>query len=669
MKKLLILALFLLSGVSAYAQQHTTRRTLIEEFTSSSSDRSAVSDPIINQLEGEAATKFCIVKWYLPWGTAGGVNQFYKDYPLSLTRSQGYYHNDTVPTIFLNGSKRFDPSGLPLDSLRKRVSSEYGKTSPFIVTVTQQEVGDSVIATVYVRQLDTAVDLTKLSLGLIITERYNDHQPDVNHYPYHTNIVRNVLPSLDPKTGEFRSPIPFYIAMAGQTEHTFRFASKMGINWDRYGLASVAVIQENTTKEVLQCNWTVPEIQFMRPTTNTFIIKDGETPLTFQLRNLSDEDITITPQLTHTAPASWLLSLHGMQSPNFVLKAHSSVNGTFVAQQSLNGLHGSGEFILVFRAKQGIIVASISGTLVGSDSRDLIIKSWKSVVYQSDPDIVKWKEFGLDAAIVNDDAIGDLFNDNLRRFRTVYVQRSDYGDSSQLESIRDYMSAGGRMIFHSNSVQNYFSRSINDTARNKYAVNFMKIFRTIPTGIGSYKWSKGNTVAGNVFADTLPIPFTVSQRTADPLEPTDTFSKPMIYEHGGSTVGVAIESALGKIAYLTFPISDIQNPAQAGLITDQILRWFKTSVSEVKTSDDNTAKVMVFPNPATSTATIRFDAAFGEKTFFTLRDPLGRIVMPALNNINEGEMNIDCSSLSSGTYYYSLQSAEKVMRGKIVVSR
>lgn len=668
MKKLLTLTLLLILSTYGYAQQQTTRRTLIEEFTSSSADQSAVSDPVINQLEGEAATNFCIVKWYLPWGTVGADNRLAKDYPLSVTRSQGYYHNDTVSTIILNGSKRFNPYKLSLDTLRNRVSSEYSKTSPFIVTVTQQEVGDSVIALVYVRQLDTAVDLTKLSIGVILTERYAQYT-DANHFPYHTNVVRTVLPSLDPKTGEIRDALPFAFVMAGQTEHTFRFAAKIGASWDRYGLASVAVIQDNSTKEVLQCNWTVPEIQFMRPTTNTFIMRKGKTPMQFQLRNLSDEDITITPQLTHNAPADWILALSGMDYPTFVLKAHSSVTGTFIAQQTVRSLHGSGEFILHFRAKQGIIVASISGTLVGDDSRDLIIKNWASAVYQSDPDIIKWKEFGLDAAIVNDDAIGDLFNDNLRRFRTVYVQRSNYGDSVQLETIRDYMSAGGRMIFNSNSVLKYFSNSIVDTTADKYAVNFKSIFRTIPTGIGSYKWSKGNVVASNVFADTLTSPFTAAQRFVEPLVPTDTFAKPMIFEHGGSTVGMAIESQLGKIAYLTFPISDIQNPTQAGFITDQILRWFKTSVSDVKEPSQENSDIVIYPNPASNSATVTSNyLQINDHGVIMLHDVLGNDVTHSLRTA-DGKCYIDCTSLPAGTYTLSIRSKDRLEFRKFIVAR
>lgn len=670
MKKLLILSFLLLSYEAGFAQNHTTRRTLIEEFTSSSSDPCAISDKVITQFEGEAPGKFCIVKWYLPYGTKGGANPFYKDYPIATTRSD-YYGNDTsVPRIFLNGGRHFNPLGLQLDSLRNRVSPEYTKPSPFILDITQKVVGDSVIANITVRQLDTSIDLTRMSIGVIVTERYNNlfPIPDINHFPFHTNIVRTVLPSLDPKSGEIRDAFPFPLAMQGHTVQTFRFASKIGPDWDRYGLVSVGVIQDNTTKEALQCNWTVPEISFSRPTPSTFLILGGSTPCQFQLRNMTDSDIAITPNLSHNAPPEWNIKLAGMDYPNFVLKAHSSVYGTFISEQNIP-LRGSCDFNLLLRADPGIAVANISGTLIGSDSRDLIIKNWTSSIHQQDPDILIWKQFGLDAAIINDDAMGDIFNNSLLHFRTIYVQRSNYGDSTDLESMKNYIARGGRMIFNSNSVLGYFSNSIVDTTRDKYAVTFERVFKTIPTGMAQTQWTKGNVVKGLVFTDTLSAPFSVPPRPIQPLVPTDTFSKPLVIEQGGTVVANAIESGLGKIVYLTFPLTDIKDQNTTSFITGRILKWFQTSVSKVNSVPADELTSSVYPNPVTSNATLRYTFASGGKPLFTLRDELGRIVALPLRNINDNQLTIDCSSLASGTYYYSLQEGEQLARGKIVVSR
>jgi hypothetical protein len=667
MKKFLIVSFLAFLSGAGFAQLHTTRRALIEEFTSSSSDSCATTDMVFDQFEGEAPGKFCIVKWYLPYGTIGGKNQFYKDYLLSLVRSQGYYANDTVPRIFLNGGKSFDPTGLPLDSLRAQLTPEYSKTSPFTLDITQQVIGDSVIANITVRQLDTAIDLTKLSIGVIVTERYNPNFTDVNHYPYHTNIVRTVLPSLDPKSGQIRDAFPFALAMQGRSVQSFRFASALGGDWDRFGLASIGVIQDNSTKEVLQCNWTVPEITFYRPTPSTYLFLNGATPCQFLLTNKTDSDFTITPQFINNAPPEWNLKLQGMDYPNFVLKAHSSANGTFVSE-SVIPFRGSCDFTLLLRTAPGIIVANISGTLIGYDSRDLIIKNWASSVYQSDPDIQTWKQFGLDAAICNDDAIGDLFNNNLLNFRTVYVERSNYGDSTALESIKEYMAHGGRMIFNSNSVLKYFSNSIIDTTVNKYALTFEQIFHTIPAGTGLLQWTKGNVVAGNVFSDTLPIPFVIAKRPIEPLLPIDSFSKPLVKEQGGTVVATSVESSLGKIAYLTFPLSDIQDPNTTLLMTGQILKWFQSPVAKVAQPVSQEFSATVYPNPVTSTAKLEYNFFSIEKPTLTLHDELGKLIAPPIQNMNGNQLSIDCSSLASGTYYYSLQNGVQVIHGKFIVN-
>ena len=663
MKKLVILPFLFCFAQICIAQN--ARRTLIEEFTSSSSDLSAVSDPVINQFEGDAAGHFCIVKWYIPNGTPGGKNPFYNDYPLSSTRSYNYYGNDTVSRIFLNGTSHFDPYGLSLDALQARVAPTYSETSPFVLTVTGQVTGDSVIANVSVRLLDTTIDLTNLSIGVIITERYNQTQ-DINHIPFHTNIVRTVLPSLDPKTGEIRDALPFSIAMQGHTQKTFRFAAKLGSDWDRYGLISVGVIQNNITKEVLQCNWTVPEVAFTRPSESTFLFLNGTTPCEFTLFNKSDSDITIYPQLTHNAPSDWNLTLGGMQLPSFVLKAKTTTTGTFFSD-NLVPFRESGEFILLLRVDPGLVVASISGTLIGNDSRDLIIKNWASSVYKSDPDIQAWKQFGLDAAICNEDAIGNLFNNNLNRFRTIYVERSNYGDSTALASISDYMSNGGRLIFNSNSVNKLFSASIYDSTVNKYAPAFLNIFHTIPLDISSLLWTKGNVVKGNVFSDTLAAPFLVSARPIEPLVPVDThLTKPLVITQPNETVGVSVETYRGKIAYLTFPLSDIINGNTSSFMMSQILTWFQVPV-KVNPAQQEDFGVTIYPNPVTSSLTLHYNLSSNERVILTMRDELGKEVHPIVQNESDSQLYIDCKALPSGSYYYQLLAGEKTAGGKIIV--
>ena len=666
MKKLLILSLLLLASQACIAQLSTSRRTLIEEFTSSSSDSSAASDLAVDEFEGEAPGKFCIVKWYTPFGSAGGTNPFYRDYPLSETRSLGYYNNSNAPEIVLNGGQMFSPYGYTPDSLRAKVSPEYNKTSPFILDITEVVAGDSVIADLTVRLLDSTLDLTKLSIGVIVTERYNQ-TIDINHYPYHTNIVRAVLPSLDPKTGEIRDALPFSYVMQGQMQHTFRFITKLGVDWDQTGLSCIGVIQNNTTKEVLQCNWTVPEIKFLRPPPSTYLVVGGQTALQFTLTNETDSDFTIYPQLSHNAPVEWNLQLNGMDYPNFILPAHSSAIGTFVTDQNIP-IRGSADFILLLRTNPGIVAANISGSLIGNDSRDLIIKNWASTVLQQDPDIAAWKDFGLDAAVINEDAFNDIFGGSLLRFRTIYVERSNYGNLADLGNIRDFMAHGGRMIFNSNSALTNFSNSIIDTTANKYAPLFEKIFRTLPGSAGS-SWSRGNVAIGNVFSDTLPAPFILGQRPVQPLTPLDTFSKPLIVEQGGHNVGMSIESALGKIAYLTFPISDIQDQNTAFLVMHQILLWFALPNSKVNAIASGEPSASIYPNPITSNATLQYDLSSADKVIFTVYDELGRTVTPPYRVMNEDQLNIDCTTLSSGTYYYSVQAGGKAARGKMVVSR
>ncbi|MEI8135159.1 MAG: T9SS type A sorting domain-containing protein [bacterium] len=643
------------------------RRTLIEEFTSSSSDQSAACDNAINQFEGEAPGHFCIVKWYLPKGTPGGANAFYGDYTVSDARSHSYYGNDTVPRIYLNGGSHFDPTALSADGLRSHLIPEYAKTSPFSMKVTQSVTGDSLFSTVSIHLYDSTLDLQKLSIGVIVTQRYSETS-DINHFPYHTNIVRTVLPSMDPKFGVIRDPIPFAISMAGQQSKVFHFATKIGTSWDRYGLVSVGVIQNNETMEVLQCNWTVPEVAFSRPSATTFIFLGGKTPWQCALKNVGDTDIRIYPQSTTTFPVSWDIRLSGFETPSFILKPGVSVTGTFISDK-IGPFRESGEFIALLRTDPGLVLGSVAGTMIGNDSRDLIIKNWASSVHKTDADILAWKQFGLDAAICNEDALGSLFNDNLNRFRTIYIERSNYGNANELEILRRFLIGGGRLIFNSNIVNSLFSNSIIDTTTDKYAVNFEALFHTIPKPVGAINWTKGNVVVGRVFTDTLTPLFSLASRPVEPLVPVDThLCKPLFVTQQGAVVGVASEAYMGRTAYLTFPISDINSGATASLVMGKILNWFATPY-KVKQSDIALLNSEVYPNPASTTCSIHLDAPFDHTLSCSFFNEFGVEVRIVPMSSKDNTLTFDCSTLPSGAYHYRIAAGEKLSEGRIVVSR
>ncbi|MDA3912518.1 MAG: immunoglobulin domain-containing protein [Bacteroidales bacterium] len=89
-----------------------------------------------------------------------------------------------------------------------------------------------------------------------------------------------------------------------------------------------------------------------------------------------------------------------------------------------------------------------------------------------------------------------------------------------------------------------------------------------------------------------------------------------------------------------------------------------TSISESQFLSQD--KLIVFPNPFTKQATIRFNNENNQVFSFRLTDNTGRTVM-FMQNIRDNEVIIKRSGLKTGMYLIELQSANRVIRGKIML--
>lgn len=75
---------------------------------------------------------------------------------------------------------------------------------------------------------------------------------------------------------------------------------------------------------------------------------------------------------------------------------------------------------------------------------------------------------------------------------------------------------------------------------------------------------------------------------------------------------------------------------------------------------------LVFPNPAVSTFTITHPfPSVSEAVFFSLYTAMGKCVRTL--TLNKPQLQIDCSDLTPGVYYYSIRTTTKKFSGKLIV--
>ena len=85
--------------------------------------------------------------------------------------------------------------------------------------------------------------------------------------------------------------------------------------------------------------------------------------------------------------------------------------------------------------------------------------------------------------------------------------------------------------------------------------------------------------------------------------------------------------------------------------------------------DMNHSLDQVMPNPVKNNAVIRYAiASANSNVLLKITDTNGKIIKQIqLTNTNSGSLNLDCSSLNSGTYYYSLIADGKIIDTKKMV--
>jgi hypothetical protein len=84
------------------------------------------------------------------------------------------------------------------------------------------------------------------------------------------------------------------------------------------------------------------------------------------------------------------------------------------------------------------------------------------------------------------------------------------------------------------------------------------------------------------------------------------------------------------------------------------------AIADVK----NTQQVSVFPNPANQTTTLKFDNAMNDEFSLFIYNSRGQL-MQAKTGITSGEIKIERNNLAAGFYFFRLQSAGKIMTGKL----
>lgn len=81
------------------------------------------------------------------------------------------------------------------------------------------------------------------------------------------------------------------------------------------------------------------------------------------------------------------------------------------------------------------------------------------------------------------------------------------------------------------------------------------------------------------------------------------------------------------------------------------------------------SKTEIYPNPADKSINIKLMESAGTDVYMKILDMTGRIIFSEKVFNTDNQINWDCSALSPGLYFFTIQSSDKVFKGEIIIKR
>jgi hypothetical protein len=680
MKRILLLIALLAFGASASFAQ-VQRRVLEEEFTNTGCPPCAATDPLVEDFENQNMDKICVLKYHTSWPDPS--DPFYlaqKTKTWNDARIQSYYGQNGVPFVKFSGktepmTRIFDGSGqytisatLPGD-LRDSMNAVYTMTSPYTIDITQQIVGDSIIAVVTVKTVSAPPSQTDLRLACVFGERYNPYHGS-NGRPFYTSIVRSVLPGIAANGSiSTTASYPVFNLANGQTQ-TIRFADKIGTTWNRKQMMTAAFIQSAGTKEIFQANWTVPNITLDLSSTTDFAIAPNSSQ-SVTINNLSNTSQKVT--LDYTAadmPASWKASADAADANGAITipaKGSTTINLTMSvtgkAIGSANGMFG-------FTSVDGVGIGGAGISYFGADNTDVIVDGGVGAAVLT-PELTDMNANGLQAGIVARSQFMTNFND-WTQFKTVYIAAGDnvgiQVGTNEWGNVADHLAAGGNILFTGSRTIGIYQSSGNDI----YMQNWRDNFHIDPTANTTSTWSKVTGVTNDPIGNGVSSTLNPKTNYRQGLVASDDGFMGIFANEKKDTVGMRALTGTGKVVYLAFELESLP-AADRTNVSKRIIDWFNGAAS-VKTSNNATdVKIANYPNPVSKNTTFNYSLTQRGTVNLAIYDVMGREVSRLVSNETQDQgtytADFDASHLATGSYTYVLTTNGNKVTGTMAVTK
>jgi len=685
----LILVMFV-TGISFTAFPQARKYVMIEHFTQASCSPCAQQNPFLQAILDVNRGSIHHIAYHTSWPGVDPMNSYN---PTQVADRVTYYGVTGVPDCFMLGNQFH---GGPASFSQNMIND--AATDPAAIRVLVKETSDGVTRTVKVKvvTLDT-VPVATYKIRVAVCEKWINYAtpPGSNGEKNFPDVFRKMLPG---SSGDVFTPA----ALGDTASFTYTYALDM-THWDTTQIYSIAFIQNETTKEILNSGSSFNPGWELAPMGSAFVaglpgdVKTFEYTL-FNFKN-TDDDFSIKVLSKHPSDWSTQFEINGityMDSVNLPIPANSSV--LMHVNVALGDNAGLGNYIISMKslsttdydAQQlnAYIISQIHELVVNNDGMwgdglatyspsDFQQIYTNALAYAGNPDYCAITRIGaLEKGQLNN-ALTTVWNyyfniswtfpaltdksvaclkSELDAGKNLFISGQDVGwDVSTSESNGGHPTANAQSFYHNYMDANF----LNDGATTDNQL--------IANPADSVFGAVNNSALIEPYGSTYFFPDEIQLNNASIGHET------FYYNTAHSIVsGVRATNGTWKVVYMAPAPEMIGDTNVRREIIKIAHDWFGSTTAGIRENANNKESLSQnVPNPCNFTTAIQFTLSSSEQVSLDLYDINGRAVRHIFDGFSLAGnhwVDINTSSLDAGVYYYSLQtSSEKLTRKMIIV--
>ncbi len=244
----------------------------------------------------------------------------------------------------------------------------------------------------------------------------------------------------------------------------------------------------------------------------------------------------------------------------------------------------------------------------------------------------------------------------------------------EVNSLQTFLDGGGNLLING---QNIGSDIFEASGQSQFAQDFYHNYLHAEYVSNSSNIYLMKGVAGDVIGDGLQfIPGFIYDKSLDVISRYDSYAdSTLTYLNGPTVAGIRSDNGTSRVVYFPFGVEQIDSRATRDTLVARSINWLTENVVVVGTKDNhiiplNFNLAQNYPNPFNPTTRISYTISKSSYTTLKVYDVLGNEIATLVNGQKPAgnyEVDFNASNISSGVYFYKLQSGGMVQTRKMVV--